>query len=241
MGDDHGPWDEGTLEFAGLSRVRLDSLPQELLSRVDEMLDSQDWLRSLLDAVVSIGTDLDLNSALDRIVHAACELSGARYGALGVLRPDGERLASFITYGVTAEQIEAIGPYPEGHGILGQLIDYPEPLRLHDLAEHPRSFGFPAHHPRCERSCVPVRVRDNVFGNLYLTEKRDGADFTADDEQVVMALAAAAGVVIDNARLYADTESKRRWHEATRRSPRCCWATSKPVTPWSSSPGGRRR
>ena len=81
MGDDHGPWDEGTLEFAGLSRVRLDSLPQELLSRVDEMLDSQDWLRSLLDAVVSIGTDLDLNSALDRIVHAACELSGARYGA----------------------------------------------------------------------------------------------------------------------------------------------------------------
>ena len=216
MGDDHGPWDEGTLEFAGLSRVRLDSLLQELLSRVDEMLDSQDRLRSLLDAVVSIGTDLDLNSALDRIVHAACELSGARYGALGVLRPDGERLASFITYGVTAEQIEAIGPYPEGHGILGQLIDHPEPLRLHDLAEHPRSFGFPAHHPPMRTFLgVPVRVRDNVFGNLYLTEKRDGADFTADDEQVVTALAAAAGVVIDNARLYADTESKRRWHEAT--------------------------
>ena len=103
-----------------------------------------------------------------------------------MLRPDGERLASFITYGVTAEQIEAIGPYPEGHGILGQLIDHPEPLRLHDLAEHPRSFGFPAHHPRCERSWRTGAGPRHVFGNLYLTEKRDGADFTADDEQVVM-------------------------------------------------------
>jgi len=199
-----------------LSRVRLDALLQEVLGRVDEMLDSQDRLRALLDAVVSIGMDLDLNSALDRIVYAACELSGARYGALGVLRPDGERLASFITHGVTPEQVEAIGPYPEGHGILGLLIDNPEPLRLHEIADHPRSFGFPANHPPMKTFLgVPVRIRDHVFGNLYLTEKRDGADFTADDEQVVMALAAAAGVVIENARLYADTESKRRWHEAT--------------------------
>jgi two-component system, NarL family, sensor histidine kinase DevS len=216
QGDERGPWDEGTLEFAGLSRVRLDALLQELLGRVDEMLDSQDRLRRLLDAVVVIGTDLDLTSALDRIVYAACELSGARYGALGVLRPDGERLASFITYGATPEQIEAIGPYPEGHGILGLLIDNPEPLRLHDIADHPRSFGFPPNHPPMKTFLgVPVRVRDHVFGNLYLTEKRDGADFTADDEQVVTALAAAAGVVIDNARLYADTESRRRWLEAT--------------------------
>jgi signal transduction histidine kinase len=215
-GDDHGGWDDATLGFAGLSRVRLDSLLQELLGRVDEMLDSQDRLRALLDAVVSIGSDLDLNSALDRIVYAACELSGARYGALGVLRPDGERLARFITHGASQETIEAIGPYPEGHGILGLLIDHPEPLRLHEIAEHPRSFGFPPNHPPMKTFLgVPVRIRDHVFGNLYLTEKRDGADFTADDEQVVMALAAAAGVVIDNARLYADTESKRRWHEAT--------------------------
>jgi signal transduction histidine kinase len=215
-GDDRGGWADSTLEFAGLSRVRLDALLQEVLGRVDEMLDSQDRLRALLDAVVSIGTDLDLNSALDRIVYAACELSGARYGALGVLRPDGERLASFITHGVTPEQVEAIGPYPEGHGILGLLIDNPEPLRLHEIADHPRSFGFPANHPPMKTFLgVPVRIRDHVFGNLYLTEKRDGADFTADDEQVVMALAAAAGVVIENARLYADTESKRRWHEAT--------------------------
>ena len=216
QGDDRRPWDDGALEFAGLSRVRLDALLQELLGRVDEMLDSQDRLRRLLDAVVAIGADLDLNSALDRIVYAACELSGARYGALGVLRPDGERLASFITQGASHEQIEAIGPYPEGHGILGLLIDDPKPLRLHDIAEHPRSFGFPANHPPMQTFLgVPVRVRDHVFGNLYLTEKRDGADFTSDDEQVVMALAAAAGVVIDNARLYADTESRRRWLEAT--------------------------
>lgn len=215
-GDERRPWDDGALEFAGLSRVRLDALLHELLGRVDEMLDSQDRLRRLLDAVVAIGSDLDLNSALNRIVLAACELSGARYGALGVLRPDGERLASFITHGASQEQIEAIGPYPEGHGILGLLIDDPKPLRLHDIAEDPRSFGFPANHPPMKTFLgVPVRVRDQVFGNLYLTEKRDGADFTSDDEQVVMALAAAAGVVIDNARLYADTESRRRWLEAT--------------------------
>ncbi|HEY3001810.1 MAG TPA: GAF domain-containing protein, partial [Kribbellaceae bacterium] len=215
-GDDRGAWDDATLEFAGLSRVRLDALLQELLGRVDEMLDSQDRLRALLDAVVSIGTDLDLNSALDRIVYAACELSGARYGALGVLRPDGEKLASFITHGASPETIQAIGPFPEGHGILGLLIDDPKPLRLHDITEHPRSFGFPPNHPPMKTFLgVPVRIRDHVFGNLYLTEKRDGADFTADDEQVVMALAAAAGVVVENARLYADTENKRRWHQAT--------------------------
>ncbi len=216
QGDEPVPWDGGTLEFAGLSRVRLDALLQELLGRVDEMLDSQDRLRRLLDAVVVVGSDLELTSVLDRIVYAACELSGARYGALGVLRPDGERLANFVTHGLTHDQVEAIGPYPEGHGILGLLIDNPEPLRLHDLAEHPRSFGFPANHPPMRTFLgVPVRVRDQVFGNLYLTEKRDGADFTADDEQVVTALAAAAGVVIDNARLYADTEGRRRWLEAT--------------------------
>ena len=147
MGDDHGPWDEGTLEFAGLSRVRLDSLLQELLSRVDEMLDSQDWLRSLLDAVVSIGTDLDLNSALDRIVHAACELSGARYGALGFSGPTASGLARFITYGVTPEQIEAIGPYPEGHGILGQLIDSPRAAAAARPRRAPAVVRVPPHHP----------------------------------------------------------------------------------------------
>jgi len=211
-----GSWDEGALEFAGLSRVRLDALIQELLGRIDEMVDSGERLRALLDAVVGIGADLDLNSILDRIVTAACELVGARYGALGVVGPSGKRLARFITHGVTPEEIAAIGPYPEGHGILGLLIEHPEPLRLTDLAEHPRSFGFPPNHPPMRTFLgVPVRIRDRVFGNLYLTEKADGGAFTEDDERTMTALAAAAGVVIDNARLHADTERRRRWHEVT--------------------------
>jgi signal transduction histidine kinase len=204
------------LEFAGLSRVRLDALLQELLGRVDEIMVSQERLRALLDAVVGIGADLDLNSTLDRIVTAACELVGARYGALGVVGPDGKRLVRFITHGVSAEEIAAIGPYPEGHGILGLLIDHPTPLRLIDLADHPRSFGFPANHPPMRSFLgVPIRTHEHAFGNLYLTEKAEGAEFTEDDERAVTALAAAAGVVIDNARLYADTERRRRWHEVT--------------------------
>jgi signal transduction histidine kinase len=149
-------------------------------------------------------------------VTAACELAGARYGALGVVGPDGKRLVRFITRGVTDEEIAAIGPYPEGHGILGLLIEHPEPIRMHDLAEHPRSYGFPSNHPPMKSFLgVPIQTREHAFGNLYLTEKTGGADFTEDDERTVIALATAAGVVIDNARLYADTEERRRWHEVT--------------------------
>jgi signal transduction histidine kinase len=213
---EQGSWDEGALEFAGLSRIRLDALLQEVLGRVDEIMDTQERLRALLDAVVGIGADLDLTSTLDRIVTAACELAGARYGALGVVGPDGKRLVRFVTHGVTDEEIAAVGPYPEGHGILGLLIEHPEPIRLHELAEHPRSYGFPANHPPMKSFLgVPIRTREHAFGNLYLTEKTGGADFTEDDERTVTALAAAAGVVIDNARLYADTEQRRRWHEVT--------------------------
>lgn len=215
MGGGH-TWDEGALEDAGLSRVRLDALLQELLGRVDEIMDSQERLRALLDAVVGISSDLDLNSTLDRIVTAACDLVGARYGALGVVRRDGKGLSRFVTHGIAADQIEQIGPYPEGHGILGLLIEHPEPLRLHDLSGHPESYGFPANHPPMRGFLgVPIRSRQQVFGNLYLTEKVDGADFTEDDERTMTALAAAAGVVIANARLYADTERRRRWHEVT--------------------------
>ncbi|MFG1912329.1 GAF domain-containing protein [Kribbella sp. NPDC048928] len=211
-----GTWDEGALEYAGLSRVRLDALLQELLGRVHEIMEYQDRLRALLDAVVGIGADLDLNSTLDRIVGTACELADSRYGALGVVGPDGKRLVRFITHGVSDDEIAAIGPYPEGHGILGLLIEHPEPIRMHDLAEHPRSYGFPSNHPPMKSFLgVPIRTREHVYGNLYLTEKTGGADFTEDDERTVTALAAAAGVVIDNARLYADTEQRRRSHEVT--------------------------
>jgi signal transduction histidine kinase len=209
-------WDEGALEYAALSRVRLEALLQELLGRVGEIMDTQERLRNLLDAVVGIGADLDLTGTLDRIVAAACDLARARYGALGAVGHNGKKLVRFHTHGVTEDEVRAIGPYPEGHGILGLLIDHPEPLRLKDLTEHPQSFGFPPNHPPMRSFLgVPIRTGEHVFGNLYLTEKTGGADFTVDDEKTTIALAAAAGVVIDNARLYEDTERRRRWHEAT--------------------------
>ncbi len=172
--------------------------------------------KALLDAVIGIGTDLDLSGTLDRIITAACELVGARYGALGVVGPGGRRMDRFITHGVTEAETTAIGPLPEGHGLLGLLIEHPVPLRLADLTAHPRSFGFPPNHPPMKSFLgVPIRTREHVYGNLYLTEKAARADFTEDDEHAVTALANAAGIVIDNARLYADTERRRRWHEVT--------------------------
>ncbi len=199
-----------------LARARLDELLGELLTRVGDVLDTQERLRLLLDAVVGIAADLDLDSVLERIVRVSCQLAGAQYGALGVLGagPD-RRLRQFITHGLTAEQRAAIGDLPSGHGILGVIIDSPEPLRLQTLADHPKSYGFPPHHPPMGTFLgVPVRIRDQVFGNLYLTEKTSGGAFTAEDEEIVMALAAAAGVVIENARLYEESSRRQRWLEA---------------------------
>jgi two-component system, NarL family, sensor histidine kinase DevS len=174
-------------------------------------------LRLLLDAVVALAGDLALDSVLDRIVTAAAALVGARYVALGVLGPGKDRrLQAFITYGLTSEQRAQIGDLPHGKGLLGLVIDRPEPIRLHDIAEHPESFGFPANHPPMRSFLgVPVRTRGTVFGNLYLTEKLGGGDFTTQDEAVVIALAGAAGVVIENARLYEDSARRQRWLEAT--------------------------
>jgi signal transduction histidine kinase len=170
--------------------------------------------RALLDAVVAIGTDLDIHSVLLRIVRSACEITGARYGALGVLGGSGV-LVDFITHGISDSGRAAIGDLPRGHGILGLLIDEPRPLRLQHLQEHPKSYGFPAHHPPMERFLgVPVRIRGTVFGNLYLTEKTGGGDFTEEDEKLVEALATSAGFVIDNARAYTQSERRRRWLEA---------------------------
>jgi signal transduction histidine kinase len=162
-----------------------------------------------------VGTDLDLRSTLRRIVLAAVRLAGCRYGALGVIGPD-RRLVEFITDGLTVEEHRRIGDLPTGRGVLGLLIDEPKPVRLRDIAEHPRSFGFPPHHPPMKSFLgVPIRARDQVFGNLYLTEKRDADEFTQDDEELVVALAVAAGVAIDNARLYAAAGYRQRWLEAT--------------------------
>ena len=171
--------------------------------------------RSLLDAVVAISSDLDLHSVLDRIVVSACRMTGARYGALGVLGNSGE-LVDFVTSGLTAEQHAAIGDLPRGKGILGLLIQEPRPLRLRTLQEHPASYGFPPGHPPMETFLgVPVRIRGTVFGNLYLTEKAGDAAFTEQDEHLVDALARAAGFVIDNARSFARSERRRQWLEAS--------------------------
>jgi signal transduction histidine kinase len=208
-------WTAPSLGLSPLSRVRLDELLTELLDRVGDVMASRERLSALLAAVVGIGSDLDLRSTLQRISVAACRLAAAKYGALGVIGPD-RRLVEFITNGVTAEEHRAIGDLPTGRGVLGLLIDEPEPVRLRDIAEHPRSFGFPPHHPPMRSFLgVPIRVRDQVFGNLYLTEKQGAEEFTEEDEETVLALAVAAGVAIDNARLYAAAEYRQRWLAAT--------------------------
>lgn len=198
-----------------LPQLRIDELLDELQARLAAVRSSRDRVRQLLEAVVAIGSGLDLESSLTRIVQAAVTLVDARYGALGVVG-DGLRLARFITSGLDADQIRAIGHYPEGHGLLGELIRHPAPLRIGDLGSHPRSSGFPANHPPMHSFLgVPIRVRDEVFGNLYMTEKCGGTPFDADDEAVLTALAAAAGVAIDNARLYDEARRRQQWLEAT--------------------------
>jgi signal transduction histidine kinase len=159
-------------------------------------------LRQLLYAVQTLSTDLELPNMLRRITQAAVDLVDARYGALGVLDETGERLAQFITIGIDDEARRTIGNLPEGHGILGLLIRDPKPLRLPDLREHAGSYGFPPGHPPMTSFLgVPIRVRDEVFGNLYLTDKRSAEVFTDIDEELVVGLAGAAGVAIENARL----------------------------------------
>ncbi len=175
-------------------------------------------LRAVLEAVGSIAADLDLHETLQRIVDAASLLSGATYGALGVLDDrsgSGRRLREFVTHGITAEQRARIGPTPTGHGILGVLIEHPEPLVVDDLSQHALSAGFPADHPRMRTFLgTPIRIGERVFGNLYLTERRGGGPFTEQDSELVVAFATAAGVVIENARLYEQQLHRRRWLEA---------------------------
>ncbi|MFE9445237.1 GAF domain-containing protein [Streptomyces sp. NPDC006602] len=195
-----------------LPQLKLDELLEELQARIDAARGTRDRVHSLLEAVLSVGRELDLEQALYSIVEAAAVLVDAQYAALGVIGPDGKRLSAFLTVGVTEDQIAQIGNYPEGHGILGELIRHPEPLRLTKLSEHAASYGFPAHHPPMNTFLgVPIRVRDQVFGNLYLTEKQGGTEFDEEDESVLSTLAVAAGVAIDNARLYEESRLRERW------------------------------
>lgn len=169
----------------------------------------------LLEAVLAVAGDLDLETILGRVVTAACELVNARYGALGVIDEDGDALSAFLHHGVDEPTVRAIGHLPEGRGILGLLIDEPTPLRLDDLSTHPHSYGFPKHHPPMHAFLgAPIRVRGEAFGNLYLSEKRDGSTFTAEDETLVVGLAAVAGAAITNARLYDEARRRETWREA---------------------------
>jgi signal transduction histidine kinase len=203
-----------SLNLPPLARVDLDDLLHEVLERVGEVVASRERLGALLDAVVAIGADLDLRSTLQRIVEAACRLAGARYGALGVIGGD-RMLVEFITHGVDPDTHAAIGDLPRGHGVLGLLIDEPRPIRLEDITRHPRAYGFPPNHPPMHSFLgVPVRIRDQVFGNLYLAEKHGGGQFNQEDEDMVVALAVAAGAAIDNARLFAQARRRQRWLEA---------------------------
>ncbi|TWV56755.1 GAF domain-containing protein [Streptomyces misionensis] len=195
-----------------LPQLKLDELLEELQARIDAARGTRDRVHSLLEAVLSVGRELELEQVLHSIVEAAAALVDAEYAALGVIAPDGSSLAAFHTVGLSDERIREIGPYPEGHGILGELIRHPEPLRLPKLSAHPASYGFPPGHPPMNTFLgVPIRVRDQVFGNLYLTEKRGGLDFDEEDESVLATLAVAAGVAIDNARLYEDSRLRERW------------------------------
>ncbi|MDQ0665340.1 two-component system sensor histidine kinase DevS [Arthrobacter ulcerisalmonis] len=195
-------------------RRRTRELLREFVDRADELVRTQEHVEGLLGAVVSLAEDLSLEAVLDRVVQSACELVGARYGALGVIGDD-QQLSHFITVGIDEEGARVIGDLPTGHGVLGHLIREPNPVRLQDLGEHPFAVGFPSEHPPMKTFLgVPVRVRDEVFGNLYLTEKIDGQNFTAEDEDLAVALASAAGVAIQNARLFEDSNSRQRWLEA---------------------------
>jgi signal transduction histidine kinase len=180
------------------------------------MTERQDIKDILLEAGLTLASELSLPIVLQRIVDLAAQVTDARYGALGVIGPDGT-LQEFVTTGISARQRKQIGALPHGRGILGYVIKHPKPLRLRDLGRHPRSVGFPAHHPQM-RSFLggPVVAMGKVYGNIYLTEKRDAHEFSAEDERSLMILAAQAGVAIANASLYEEMRMRERWLDALR-------------------------
>jgi len=198
-----------------LPSLRLDELLDELQVRLQAVLSTRDRVYSLLEAVVAVGSSLELEVLLRSIVETAVSLVDARYGAMGVIG-EGGRLAEFIPVGVSSGEIETIHHWPEGKGLLGLLVTEPRPLRLADIKDHPASFGFPAGHPAMKTFLgAPIRIRGEVYGNLYLTEKVGSGQFDTEDEAVIVALAAAAGVAIENARLYDQARRQQRWLSAS--------------------------
>jgi signal transduction histidine kinase len=173
--------------------------PVQPFDRIDDPVK----LRRLVQAILILDGELHLPVVLRRIIEEACDLVDAQYGALGVLTEDGRALDQFLTVGLSSEDEQAIGPRPTGRGVLGTLIADEKPLRLPDTAASPDSYGIPANHPAMTSFLgVPVRVHGEVYGNLYLTNKKNAAEFSEDDEELVLALAMAAGIAIENARLH---------------------------------------
>ncbi|MFY9918212.1 MAG: GAF domain-containing protein [Mycobacterium sp.] len=184
--------------------------------QLDELLGARDQMEQLLRAIVGLASDLDLDATLRRIVTAAMDLTGARYGALGVLGADGT-LSSFLHSGIDDATVDLIGHLPVGKGVLGVLLDEPAPLRLDELSAHPAAVGFPAHHPPMHALLsVPITIRQTMFGSLYLTEPASRSAFTESDEVAACALASAAAVAIDNARLFDRLRTTAKWVDASR-------------------------
>ncbi|TSB18661.1 GAF domain-containing sensor histidine kinase [Streptomyces benahoarensis] len=199
----HPGADADALQAATEATRSLQGLSAELTARVPR----------LMEAMRTVGAGLDLHVTLDRIVQTAAELADARYAAIGIIDEAREGLSDFVTYGVTAEDRRRIGALPDGHkGLLGALIHAPQAVRLADLTRDPRSCGFPPGHPPMRTFLgVPIRVQHEIFGNLYLTEKRGGGEFSEEDLHMVRVLATEAGIAIGNARLYAATRQREHW------------------------------
>ncbi len=200
-----------------LGHLHLRELLAEVRDRITEMIEVRDRLDRLIESILMVASGLDLDETLGRIVRAAVELTGARYGALG-LRGQGNELADLVYEGIDESTRAMIGDLPRGTGVLGVLFDDPRPLRLNDVSTHPSSVGFPPGHPPMRTFLgVPVVLGGGqVFGSIYVTEKADGAPFTGDDEVMVQALSAAAAIAIENARLFGQTRTRQAWLEATR-------------------------
>ncbi|WP_051844653.1 PP2C family protein-serine/threonine phosphatase [Streptomyces sp. NRRL S-813] len=185
--------------------LRLDAQLEQIAQQLRDLATAKDRLQGLLDAVLTISRETELPTVLHRIVTTAMGLVGARYGALGVLDESGEVLEQFITAGLSeSERADLAGiEFPRGRGVLGHLIHHPEPLRVDDIASHPASAGFPPGHPHMRTLLgVAVSVRGTIYGDLYLSERSDGQPFDRDDEDIVITLAGAAGIAIENARLF---------------------------------------
>lgn len=198
------------LLFPDGPKSELDDALSSLIATAQRVVDTQGRLRGLLRANRAIVEQLDLATMLRSIIQAAIELVGARYGALGVVAPDGS-LEEFIQVGISDDVVARIGRLPEGHGLLGAVLADERPIRLTKLQDDTRSSGFPASHPPMHAFLgVPIRVRDQLFGSLYFAEKIEG-DFSQEDEELLTALASTAGIAIENARLFDETRRRQRW------------------------------